>query len=81
VSIVKGNIFQHIVWSATSLYSAIKDKQNSKTTPTTSVDNPTELCPICNKDSVVLIPLQENEAYQMSIGDKEDLKYSFLIEA
>ena len=64
-------------WSATSLYSAIKEKQNSETTPTTSVDNPTELCPMCNKDSVVLIPLQENEAYQMSIGDKRGLEIQF----
>jgi hypothetical protein len=47
-------------WSATILYSDIKEKQNSKIT--TSADNPSEVCPICNKDSVVLIPLQENEA-------------------
>jgi len=59
-------------WSATSLYSALKEKQNSETatSTSTSTNDPTQLCPMCNKDSVVLIPLQENETYQMSIGDK-----------
>jgi hypothetical protein len=62
-------------WSATSLYDPIKEKQNSGIT--TSTDNLTEVCPICNKDSVVLIPLQENEAYQMSLGDKRGLEIEF----
>ena len=62
-------------WSATSLYSPIKEKQNSEIT--TSTDNVTEVCPMCNKDSVVLIPLQENEAYQMSLGDKRGLEIEF----
>lgn len=62
-------------WSATSLYNPIKEKQNSEIT--TSIDNLTEVCPICNKDSVVLIPLQENEAYQMSLGDKRGLEIEF----
>ena len=62
-------------WSATSLYNPIKEKQNSEIT--TSADNLTEVCPICNKDSVVLIPLQENEAYQMSLGDKRGLEIEF----
>jgi hypothetical protein len=62
-------------WSATSLYSPIKEKQNSEIT--TSTDNLTEVCPMCNKDSVVLIPLQENEAYQMSLGDKRGLEIEF----
>ena len=62
-------------WSATSLYDPIKEKQNSEIT--TSTDNLTEVCPICNKDSVVLIPLQENEAYQMSLGDKRGLEIEF----
>jgi hypothetical protein len=44
---------------------------------TTSADNPSEVCPICNKDSVVLIPLQENEAYHMSIGDERGLEIQF----
>lgn len=65
-------------WSATSLYSALKEKQSSETATSTSTDNPTQLCPMCNKDSVVLIPLQENETYQDQSGIKEDLKYSFL---
>jgi hypothetical protein len=29
---------------------------------------------MCDKGSVVLIPLQENEAYQMSMGDKRGLE-------
>jgi hypothetical protein len=29
---------------------------------------------MCNKDSVVLIPLQEDEAYQMSMGDKRGVE-------
>jgi hypothetical protein len=62
-------------WSATSLYNPIKEKQNSEII--TSTDNLTEVCPICNKDSVVLIPLQENEAYQMSLGDKRGLEIEF----
>lgn len=62
-------------WSATSLYSALKEKQNSETS--TSTNDPTQLCPMCNKDSVVLIPLQENETYQMSIGDKRGLEIQF----
>jgi hypothetical protein len=62
-------------WSATSLYNPIKEKQNSEIT--TSTDNLAEVCPICNKDSVVLIPLQENEAYQMSLGDKRGLEIEF----
>jgi hypothetical protein len=62
-------------WSATSLYNPIKEKQNSEIT--TSTDNLTEMCPMCNKDSVVLIPLQENEAYQMSLGDKRGLEIEF----
>ena len=62
-------------WSATSLYNPIKEKQNSEIT--TSTDNLTEVCPICNKDSVVLIPLQENEAYEMSLGDKRGLEIEF----
>ncbi len=62
-------------WSATSLYSPIKEKQNSEIT--TSTDNLTEVCPMCNKESVVLIPLQENEAYQMSLGDKRGLEIEF----
>ena len=62
-------------WSATSLYSPIKEKQNSEIT--TSTDNVTEVCPMCNKDSVVLIPLQENEAYQISLGDKRGLEIEF----
>ena len=64
-------------WSATSLYSALKEKQRSETATSTSTDNPTQLCPMCNKDSVVLIPLQENETYQMSIGDKRGLEIQF----
>jgi len=62
-------------WSATSLYNPIKEKQNSEVT--TSTINLNEVCPICNKDSVVLIPLQENEAYQMSLGDKRGLEIEF----
>jgi hypothetical protein len=62
-------------WSATSLYNPIKEKQNSEIT--TSTDNLTEVCPMCNKDSIVLIPLQENEAYQMSLGDKRGLEIEF----
>ena len=62
-------------WSATSLYNPIKEKQNSEIT--TSTDNLTKVCPMCNKDSVVLIPLQENEAYQMSLGDKRGLEMQF----
>ena len=62
-------------WSATSLYNPIKEKQNSEITAST--DNLTEVCPMCNKDSVVLIPLQENEVYQMSLGDKRGLEIEF----
>jgi hypothetical protein len=65
------------LWCATSLYGAIKEKQNSETTTTASTDNPIQVCPMCNKDSVVLIPLQENEAYQMSMGDKRGLEIQF----
>ena len=64
-------------WSATILYGAIKEKQNNEITPITKADNPSEVCPMCNKDSVVLIPLQENEAYHMSIGDKRGLEIQF----
>jgi hypothetical protein len=67
-------------WSATSLYSALKEKQRSETATTTmtSTHNPTpHVCPRCNKDNVVLIPLQENETYQMSIGDKRGLEIQF----
>jgi hypothetical protein len=63
-------------WSATSLYGAIKEKQSGETN-TNSTDNPTHVCPMCNKGSVVLIPLQENEAYQMSVGDKRGLEIQF----
>jgi hypothetical protein len=63
-------------WSATSLYSAIKEKQNSETI--TSTDNPTHVCPMCDKDSVVLIPLQENEAIKCQWDTKEVSIYSFL---
>ena len=62
-------------WSATILYGAIKEKQNNEIT--TRADNPIEECPMCNKDSVVLIPLQKDEAYQMSIGDKRGLEIQF----
>jgi hypothetical protein len=62
-------------WSATILYGAIKEKQNSEIT--TSAGNPSEVCPMCNRDSVVLIPLQKDEAYQMSIGDKRGLEIQF----
>jgi hypothetical protein len=62
-------------WSATILYSAIKEKQNSEIT--TSARNPSEVCPMCNRDCVVLIPLQKDEAYQMSIGDKRGLEIQF----
>jgi hypothetical protein len=64
-------------WSATILYSTIKEKQNSEITTITSADNPSDMCPMCNKDSVVLIPLQDNEAYRMSIGDKRGLEIQF----
>jgi hypothetical protein len=64
-------------WSATILYSTIKEKQNSEITTITSADNPIQVCPMCNKDSVVLIPLQENEAYHLSIGDKRGLEIQF----
>jgi hypothetical protein len=64
-------------WSATSLYSAIIEKQSSETANNASTDNPTHVCPMCNKDSVVLIPLQENEAYQVSIGNKKGLEIQF----
>ena len=63
-------------WSATSLYGT-REKQNSEITTIASADNPTHVCPMCNKDSVVLIPLQEDEAYQMSIGDKRGLEIQF----
>jgi hypothetical protein len=63
-------------WSATILYSALREK-HSEITTITSADNPNDVCPICNKDSVVLIPLQENEAYRMSIGDKRGLEIQF----
>ena len=59
-------LYESCFWSATSLYSAIKEKQNSETT--TSTDNPTHVCPMCDKDSVVLIPLQENEAIKCQWG-------------
>src|ERR671919_2913120 len=64
-------------WSATSLYSALKEKQSCETATSTCTDNPIQLCPMCNKDSVVLIPLQENETYQMLIGDKRGLEIQF----
>src|ERR687891_1176744 len=64
-------------WSATSLYSALNEKQRSETATSTSTNDPTQLCPMCNKDSVVLIPLQENETYQMSIGEKRGLEIQF----
>ena len=64
-------------WSATILYGAIKEKQNNEITPITKADNLSEVCPMCNKDSVVLIPLQKDEAYQMSIGDKRGLEIQF----
>ncbi|MGI8832210.1 MAG: hypothetical protein ACR2IS_06180 [Nitrososphaeraceae archaeon] len=64
-------------WSATILYGAIKEKQNNEITTITRADNPIEVCPMCNKDSVVLIPLQKDEAYQMSIGDKRGLEIEF----
>ena len=32
---------------------------------------------MCDKDCVVLIPLQKDEAYQMSIGDKRGLEIQF----
>ena len=62
-------------WSATSLYSAIIEKQNSKSS--TNVVDITQKCPMCSKDSVVLIPLQVNEAYQMSLEDKRGLEIQF----
>jgi len=62
-------------WSATSLYSAIIEKQNSETI--TNIGNLTQECPMCSKDSVVLIPLQKDEAYQMSVGDKRGLEMQF----
>ena len=68
--------YESCFWSATSLYSAIKEKQNSETT--TSTDNPTHVCPMCDKDSVVLIPLQENEAIKCQWDTKEVSKYCFL---
>ncbi len=56
-------------WCATSLYGAIKEKQQiGEIITSSSANNATRSCPMCNKDSVVLIPLQENEAYQMSMG-------------
>jgi len=55
-------------WSATSLYSAIIEKQNSETIR--NVDNLTQKCPMCSKDSVVLIPLQKDEASNVSRGQK-----------
>jgi hypothetical protein len=66
-------------WSATSLYSALKEKQRSETatSTSTSINDPTQLCPMCNKDSVVSIPLPENETYQMSIGDIRGLEIQF----
>ena len=65
-------------WSATILYSAIKEKQNSEITTITSASlNPSDMCPMCNKNGVVLIPLQENEAYHLSIGDKRGLEIQF----
>jgi hypothetical protein len=64
-------------WSATILYSAIKEKQNGEITTITKADNPSEVCPMCDKDSVVLIPLQKDEAYQMSIGEKRGLEIQF----
>src|SRR5215216_1383828 len=63
-------------WSATSLYSVIIEKQNSETV--TNVYILTQKCPMCNKDNVVLIPLQKDEAYQMSVGTKEGLKCNSL---
>jgi hypothetical protein len=64
-------------WCATRLYGAIKEKRSSEATTTTSTDNSTQLCPMCNQDSVALIPLQENEAYQMSTGSKRGLEIQF----
>lgn len=63
-------------WSG---YKFVQRPQRSETaaSTSTSTDNPTQLCPMCNKDSVVLIPLQENETYQMSIGDKRGLEIQF----
>jgi hypothetical protein len=64
-------------WSATILYDVIKEKQNNEITTITRAVNPIEVCPLCNKVSVVLIPLQKNEAYHMSIGDKKGLEIQF----
>ena len=75
---ITGSFFlcESCFWSATSLYSAIKEKQNSETT--TSTDNPTHVCPMCDKDSVVLVPLQENEAIKCQWDTKEVSIDSFL---
>jgi hypothetical protein len=62
-------------WSATSLYSAVKEKQNSEAIINT--DNIAQVCPMCNKDTIALIPLQEDEGYQISLGDKRGLEIQF----
>jgi hypothetical protein len=58
-------------WAATSLYSIFKEKQNSE--PNSS-DNLNQVCPMCKKNSIVLIPLQKDEEYQISLGDKRGLE-------
>ena len=42
-------------------------------------DDSFKVCPTCNKDNgVSLIPLQKNEAYKISFGDKRGLDIQFL---
>jgi hypothetical protein len=61
-------------WSATSLYSVFKETQNSEPK---SPDNLDQVCPMCKKNSVVLIPLREDEGYRISLGDKRGLEIQF----
>jgi hypothetical protein len=62
-------------WCTTILYCSIKKRQDSEAT--TNADNITQTCPMCNKDTVALLPLQEDEGYQISLGDKRWLEMQF----
>jgi hypothetical protein len=60
-------------WSATILYNPIKDKQTNGAIDKSIL----QICPECKNNSMSLIPLEKEEAYQISIGAKRGLEIQF----
>jgi hypothetical protein len=60
-------------WAATILYNSTNNNHNDGATDKYIL----QVCPVCKNDTMSLIPLEKEEAYQISLGSKRGLEIQF----